>query len=347
MAHTFSDFFGHPSNVTQPPRTTTQTSLGGLTAADPTGATAQRDPTTGALTTGTVRTREQLLADAERARLEAEIRASQQAARPDTSTTAPAPTPLSAAEIQNQEQRAFLQDQNRTNTFLDSQRRQQAALEEQRRAQLLQDVEAQRRFQTEQTGAQQRFQTGEREGAFANQQTQDVNRTGLQTGFRQGLINQLPGIVSGVRDPNVGGGGTGGTGGPFPVSGSGGAGGGGGAGTTGGGGLVGGGGASAATAGRAQERIGLATQGALRGLEGALTSRGLSGPIEGAAVGNVLATGLQQRGEADRDQSLADQARANAVADRNFAGNLALRRGQQQQLGPILGLLSGGGANLF
>ncbi len=290
--------------------------------------------------------------------------------------------PLSPAAQQNLEQRNFTRDFNRASTVRDTEirdRNEQDAIARQR---AIFDLEQQQRFQREGEANQrgfitgeregtQQFQTGEREGSFASQQRQDINRTGLQTGFRQNIIDQLPGILGGVNEGGFGPfpvGGPGG-GGPFPVSGLGGGG-------TGGTGTPGdpltsslgsevivpgptttlpppaGGGtatdrARAAASGRAQERIGLATQGALRGLEGALTSRGLAGPIEGAAVGNVLSQGLGQRGEFERDQALAEQARQDAIDDRNFAGNLAIRTGRQSSLGPILGLLQGGGANLF
>ena len=327
MPHTNNDFFGHPSNVFG--QTSTRPSLATPTAGLAAAGGAPRPVTT------TRQTTEQLGETATRAGLGAATRSSNLVAQP--------------AE-QRRQQKA--RDRAAAEQRLATQRAQQEAINQRSR-----DEAAARRTGGSLVGGQFVGGTGSAGGGgggagggggfgtfpndpslarqltvanapsslstqqFGQQQTQDRTRTALQEQFRQGAIDAIPGLL------NAGGGG----GDPFPV---------------GGGDTTARDAALAASAGRAQERIGLATQGALRGLEGSLTSRGISGPIEGGAVGNVLATGLQQRGEFERDQALAEAARLASVEDRNFAGNLALRTGRQQNIGPILGLLSQGG-NIF
>lgn len=79
---------------------------------------------------------------------------------------------------------------------------------------------------------------------------------------------------------------------------------------------------------RAKDRIGLATQGLLKAVRGQVGRRGIGGSsIEGNLIGSALESGNGQIGEVIRDQAIQQAQRAQAVADRNYAGDIT-QRGQ-------------------
>lgn len=86
--------------------------------------------------------------------------------------------------------------------------------------------------------------------------------------------------------------------------------------------------AESAAFGRAKDRIGEASQGALSTLGDIMSSRGLSGTgIEAGETGRVIGEAQQGLGEAGRDIALQQERRAAEVADRNLAA-LLQQRGQ-------------------
>lgn len=86
--------------------------------------------------------------------------------------------------------------------------------------------------------------------------------------------------------------------------------------------------AEGAAFGRAKDRIGEASQGALSTLGDIMSSRGLSGTgIEAGETGRVIGEAQRGIGEAGRDIALQQERRAAEVADRNLAA-LLQQRGQ-------------------
>jgi hypothetical protein len=84
--------------------------------------------------------------------------------------------------------------------------------------------------------------------------------------------------------------------------------------------------AEAATYGRAKERTGQSLQAALKGLKGAMASRGIGGSgIEGAATSNLFGMGVGELAETDRTMAEGSASRAYSAGerdkDRSFQSN--------------------------